>query len=125
MQFSTSNRAIWYNPRYVAGNGYRFDQQTASVAIYDMATARRLAETTWKDAAGQMQDLRTTAARQALAAQPTLRSTVCVCFGRNHGAGELDGVRIAISAAKGIAPDRPSRWAIIVGVPTLCVTAAP
>ncbi|MBE2236533.1 MAG: tRNA (adenosine(37)-N6)-threonylcarbamoyltransferase complex dimerization subunit type 1 TsaB [Caldilineaceae bacterium] len=95
---------------------------TASVAIYDTATARTLAEATWEGRRRQTQDL-LVMVRQVLAtagvAPDSLRALAVTT-----GPGSFTGVRIAISAAKGIALGLAAPPAI-VGAPTLCVTAAP
>ncbi|MFZ1771326.1 MAG: tRNA (adenosine(37)-N6)-threonylcarbamoyltransferase complex dimerization subunit type 1 TsaB, partial [Caldilinea sp.] len=87
-----------------------------------MATARILAETTWEGRRRQTQDL-LVMVRQALAtadvAPDRLRALAVTT-----GPGSFTGVRIAISAAKGIALGLAIPPAI-VGAPTLCVTAAP
>lgn len=95
---------------------------TASVAIYDTATARTLAEATWEGRRRQTQDL-LVMVRQVLATAgvaPDSLRTLAV----TTGPGSFTGVRIAISAAKGIALGLAAPPAI-VGAPTLCVTAAP
>ncbi len=95
---------------------------TASVAIYDLNAARLLGEITWEGRRRQTQDLMVTV-RHLLAmvdVTPDDLSALAV----TTGPGSFTGVRIALSAAKGIglglATPPPA-----IGVPTLAVTAAP
>jgi len=95
---------------------------TASVAIYDRAASRLLAETTWEGRRRQTQELMVTV-RQLLAlaeVTPDMLTALAV----TTGPGSFTGVRIAISAAKGIGLGLDTPPALI-GVPTLSVTAAP
>jgi tRNA threonylcarbamoyl adenosine modification protein YeaZ len=95
---------------------------TASVAIYDRAAARLLAETTWEGRRRQTQELMVTV-RQLLAlaeVTPDMLTALAV----TTGPGSFTGVRIAISAANGIGLGLDTPPALI-GVPTLSVTAAP
>jgi tRNA threonylcarbamoyladenosine biosynthesis protein TsaB len=95
---------------------------TASVAIYDRAASRLLAETTWEGRRRQTQALMVTV-RQLLtlaAVTPDMLTALAV----TTGPGSFTGVRIAISAAKGIGLGLATPPAV-VGVPTLSVTAAP
>ena len=95
---------------------------TASLAVYDLAAQQLLAELTWQARRRQTQDLLITA--QQLLAQLDLTPQDLTALAVTTGPGSFTGVRIAISAVKGIglglsvAPQ-------VVGVPTLCVTAAP
>lgn len=95
---------------------------TASVAIYDLDAARLLAEMTWEGRRRQTQELMV-AVRQLLTTAgvtPTMLSALAV----TTGPGSFTGVRIAISAAKGIGLGLDKAPAVI-GAPTLSVTAAP
>ncbi len=95
---------------------------TASVALYDVAAARLLAEMTWEGRRRQTQEL-LGVVRQLLATvgvAPDALTALAV----TTGPGSFTGVRIAISAAKGIGLGLTPPPAVI-GVPTLSVTAAP
>lgn len=95
---------------------------TASLAIYDLASQQLLAEWTWQARRRQTQDLlRTTQLLlQALGLTPAQLTALAV----TTGPGSFTGVRIAISAAKGIGLGLPFPPRVI-GLPTLSVTAAP
>lgn len=95
---------------------------TASVAIYDRAAARLLAETTWEGRRRQTQELMVTV-RQLLTLA-AVRPDTLTALAVTTGPGSFTGVRIAISAAKGIGLGLATPPALI-GVPTLSVTAAP
>ena len=95
---------------------------TASVALYDLAAARLLAEMTWEGRRRQTQEL-LGVVRQLLATvgvAPDALTALAV----TTGPGSFTGVRIAISAAKGIGLGLATPPAV-VGAPTLSVTAAP
>lgn len=96
--------------------------QTASIAIYDLATQSLLSEWTWQARRRQTQELLGTAQLmlQQLALSPQEISALAV----TTGPGSFTGVRIGISAAKGIGLGLASPPAT-VGLPTLSVTAAP
>lgn len=95
---------------------------TASLALYDRANAQLLAEYTWQAARRHTQDLLASAESilQQLGRTPAQISALAV----TTGPGSFTGVRIAISAAKGIGLGLPTPPAVI-GLPTLAVTAAP
>jgi tRNA threonylcarbamoyladenosine biosynthesis protein TsaB len=95
---------------------------TASVALYDLDSRQLLAELTWQARRRQTQDL-----------LPALESVLrlldytpqqITALAVTTGPGSFTGVRIAISAAKGLALGLAQPPAV-VGVPTLSVTAAP
>jgi tRNA threonylcarbamoyladenosine biosynthesis protein TsaB len=95
---------------------------TASVALYDRENTQLLAEYTWQAARRHTQDLLVSAeylVRQ-LGRTPDQISALAV----TTGPGSFTGVRIAISAAKGIGLGLPTTPAVI-GLPTLAVTAGP
>ena len=96
--------------------------QTASLALYDLDTDRLLAEWSWQARRRQTQELLVTAQLmlKQIDASPQQISALAV----TTGPGSFTGVRIAISAAKGMGMGltTPPR---VVGIPTLCVTAAP
>lgn len=96
--------------------------QTASIAIYDLATRTLLSEWTWQARRRQTQELLGTAQLmlQQLALSPQDISALAV----TTGPGSFTGVRIAISAAKGIGLGLATP-PVVVGLPTLSVTAAP
>ncbi len=95
---------------------------TASLAIYDLAAQQLLAELTWQARRRQTQDLLSTA--QQLLTQLNLTPSDLTALAVTTGPGSFTGVRIAISAVKGIGIGLPTP-PIVIGIPTLCVTAAP
>jgi len=95
---------------------------TASLAIYDLAAQQLLAELTWQARRRQTQDLLATA--QQLLAQLQLTPQALTALAVTTGPGSFTGVRIAISAVKGIALGLPT-LPLVIGLPTLAVTAAP
>ncbi len=95
---------------------------TASVALYDLAAAHLLAENTWEGRRRQTQDL-LGVVRQLLATAGVLPDAL-TALAVTTGPGSFTGVRIAISAAKGIGLGLATPPAVI-GAPTLSVTAAP
>lgn len=95
---------------------------TASVAIYDLAAARLLAELTWEGRRRQTQELMVTVRHLLKMAEVTPPALTALAV--TTGPGSFTGVRIAISAAKGIGMGLETPPAVI-GVPTLSVTAAP
>jgi len=95
---------------------------TASIAIYDLAEQQLLAELTWQARRRQTQDLLTIV--QQWLAQLDLTPQHLTALAVTTGPGSFTGVRIAISAVKGIGLGLPVVPQVI-GLPTLCVTAAP
>jgi len=95
---------------------------TASLAVYDLAAQQLLAEITWQARRRQTQDLLATA--QQLLTQLHLTPQALTALAVTTGPGSFTGVRIAISAVKGIALGLPTLPQVI-GLPTLAVTAAP
>ncbi len=112
--------SYWYNQPMLLALDTATDM--ASLAIYDMATQQLLAELTWQAHRRQTQDLLSTA-RQLLA-QLRLTPQDLSALAVTTGPGSFTGVRIAISAVKGIGLGLPTPPKVI-GIPTLCVTAAP
>jgi tRNA threonylcarbamoyl adenosine modification protein YeaZ len=95
---------------------------TASLAVYDLTNQQLLAEWTWQSRRRQTQDLLRTA--QQLLQQLDLLPAQLSALAVTTGPGSFTGVRIAISAAKGIGLGLPTPPRVI-GLPTLSVTAAP
>lgn len=95
---------------------------TASVAIYDLGAARLLGEMTWEGRRRQTQDLMVMV--RHLFTSAGVAPAVLTALAVTTGPGSFTGVRIAISAAKGIGLGLATPPAVI-GVPTLAVTAAP
>jgi tRNA threonylcarbamoyl adenosine modification protein YeaZ len=95
---------------------------TASLAVYDLSAQQLLAEWTWQARRRQTQDLLRTA--QQLLQQLDLQPAQLTALAVTTGPGSFTGVRIAISAAKGIGLGLPTPPRVI-GLPTLSVTAAP
>lgn len=95
---------------------------TASLALYDENEQQLLAEWTWQARRRQTQDLLVTA--QQLLKQREVAPQALTALAVTTGPGSFTGVRIAISAAKGIGLGLPVRPQV-VGLPTLAVTAAP
>lgn len=95
---------------------------TASLAIYDLNQQQLLAELTWQARRRQTQDLLGSA--QQLLHQVGLTAAQVTALAVTTGPGSFTGVRIAISAAKGIGLGLPAPPRVI-GLPTLSVTAAP
>lgn len=95
---------------------------TASLALYDLASRQLLAELTWQARRRQTQDLLPALGDvlRLLDATPQAITALAV----TTGPGSFTGVRIAISAAKGLALGLPQPPPV-VGIPTLSVTAAP
>jgi tRNA threonylcarbamoyl adenosine modification protein YeaZ len=94
----------------------------ASVALYELQTQHLLVELTWEARRRQTQDLLPAVqdVLRLLDQQPAAISALAV----TTGPGSFTGVRIAISAAKGMALGLPQPPRV-VGIPTLSVTAAP
>jgi tRNA threonylcarbamoyladenosine biosynthesis protein TsaB len=94
----------------------------ASLALYDLDSRQLLAELTWQARRRQTQDLLPALedVLRLLDRSPQEITALAV----TTGPGSFTGVRIAISAAKGLALGLPQPPAII-GIPTLSVTAAP
>lgn len=95
---------------------------TASLALYDLGTRQLLAELTWQARRRQTQDLMP--ALQDLMRLVDLTPAAISALAVTTGPGSFTGVRIAISAAKGMALGLPQPPRV-VGLPTLSVTAAP
>ncbi|MBW7884561.1 MAG: tRNA (adenosine(37)-N6)-threonylcarbamoyltransferase complex dimerization subunit type 1 TsaB [Caldilineaceae bacterium] len=94
----------------------------ASLAVYDLDHRRLLAELSWESRRRQTQDLLVTARDllQRLELTPNQLTALAV----TTGPGSFTGVRIAISAVKGIGLGLP-QVPEIIGLPTLSVAAAP
>jgi tRNA threonylcarbamoyladenosine biosynthesis protein TsaB len=112
--------ASWYNQLMLLALDTA--TTTASLAVYDVAAQQLLAELTWQARRRQTQDLLVTA--QQLLAQLHLTPQALTALAVTTGPGSFTGVRIAISAVKGIALGLPTLPQVI-GLPTLAVTAAP
>jgi tRNA threonylcarbamoyl adenosine modification protein YeaZ len=95
---------------------------TASLALYNLDTRQLLAELTWQARRRQTQDL--LPALQDLLRLVELTPAAITALAVTTGPGSFTGVRIAISAAKGMALGLPQP-PCVVGIPTLSVTAAP
>jgi tRNA threonylcarbamoyladenosine biosynthesis protein TsaB len=95
---------------------------TASVAVYDTERRRLLAETTWQARRRHTQDLMATVQRALVQAGAAAADLTALAV--TTGPGSFTGVRIGISAVKGLGLGmaQPPR---AIGLPTLCVTAAP
>lgn len=95
---------------------------TASVAVYDRQRRRLLAELTWQARRRHTQDLML-AVEQALA-HAGMSVEQISALAVTTGPGSFTGVRIGISAVKGLGLGlaQPPQ---VVGIPTLSVTAAP
>lgn len=95
---------------------------TASVAVYDPDTHTLLAELTWEARRRHTQDL--LAAAQDLLQRCDRTPSQLTALATTLGPGSFTGVRIALSALKGMALGLPQATRV-VGLPTLSVTAAP
>lgn len=95
---------------------------TASIALYDSAADLLLAEQTWQ--ARRRQTEETIPVIQEMLARLEIGTDQIDALAVTTGPGSFTGVRIAISVAKGIALGlgKPPQ---IIGLPALCVTAAP
>lgn len=94
----------------------------ASVALYDLETQTLLAEATWQARRRHTQDL--LAEAQRLLAQVGRVPAQVTALAVTTGPGSFTGVRIGLSALKGIGLGLPCPPRAI-GLPTLAVTAAP
>lgn len=94
----------------------------ASVAVYDVDAGMLLAESTWQARRRHTQELLVEA--QHLLARLERTPAQLTALAATTGPGSFTGVRIGMSALKGIGLGlaQPPR---VVGVPTLAVTAAP
>ncbi len=95
---------------------------TASLALYDHTRNHLLGEMSWEGRRRQTQDL--FGAARALLDLLGVAPEQVTALAVTTGPGSFTGVRIAISAAKGIGLGLPAPPAVI-GLPTLCVAAAP
>ncbi|MEM7127469.1 MAG: tRNA (adenosine(37)-N6)-threonylcarbamoyltransferase complex dimerization subunit type 1 TsaB [Chloroflexota bacterium] len=95
--------------------------QTASIAIYNPETDELLGEYTWLARRKQTQDLLSTT--QLMMQQLALSPSSITGLSVTTGPGSFTGVRIGISAVKGIGLGLPVTPQVI-GIPTLSVTAA-
>jgi tRNA threonylcarbamoyladenosine biosynthesis protein TsaB len=95
---------------------------TASVAIYDPSHQRLLAETTWQARRRHTQDLMATIQHTLRQASLTVADVSALAV--TTGPGSFTGVRIGISAIKGLGLGLPGP-AQVVGLPTLSITASP
>ena len=94
---------------------------TASLALYDLDARQLQAELTWQARRRQTQDL--LPALQDLLRLLDLTPAAITDLAVTTGPGSFTGVRIAISAAKGMALGLPQPPRVL-GIPTLSVTAA-
>ena len=95
---------------------------TASLAFYDLERDLLLAESTWQARRRHTQEMLTIA--QGLLDRLGRRPDQVTALAATTGPGSFTGVRIALSTIKGIGLGLP-RPPRAVGLPTLCVTAAP
>ena len=95
---------------------------TASVALYDPAADLLLAEQTWQARRRQTEEM--IPVIQEMLARLEIATGQINALAVTTGPGSFTGVRIAISVAKGIALGL-EQTPQIIGLPTLCVTAAP
>lgn len=95
---------------------------TASLALYDLDSDHLLAELTWQARRRQTQDL--LVAAQQLLRLVDLTPQALTALAVTTGPGSFTGVRIGISVVKGMGLGLP-RPPLVVGLPTLAVTAAP
>lgn len=94
----------------------------ASIAVYDQQRHRLLAENTWLARRRHTQDL--IAAVQNLLQQANACISDIDALAVTTGPGSFTGVRIGISAVKGIGLGLRAAPSV-VGIPTVAVTAAP
>lgn len=95
---------------------------TASVALYNLESRQLLGELTWQARRRQTQDLMP--ALQDLLRLLDVTAQEITALAVTTGPGSFTGVRIAVSTAKGLALGLP-QLPLVVGIPTLSVTAAP
>jgi tRNA threonylcarbamoyladenosine biosynthesis protein TsaB len=95
---------------------------TASVAIYDLTHRLLLAESTWQARRRHTEELLLTT--QSLMAQLEVTPAQLAALAVTTGPGSFTGVRIGLSVVKGSAIGLPQP-PLVVGLPTLAVTAAP
>jgi tRNA threonylcarbamoyladenosine biosynthesis protein TsaB len=95
---------------------------TASIALYDTERQQLLFETTWQARRRHTQELMPTVERAL--ARANIAAADLTALAVTTGPGSFTGVRIGISAVKGLSMGLPQPPAV-VGIPTLAVTAAP
>jgi len=95
---------------------------TASVAVYDRQRAKLLSELTWQARRRHTQDLMLAVEQALVHAGAGVEQIAALAV--TTGPGSFTGVRIGISAVKGLGLGL-AQAPQVVGIPTLSVTAAP
>lgn len=95
---------------------------TASLALFNLESQQLLAELTWQARRRQTQDL--LPALQDILRLLDIATSDITALAVATGPGSFTGVRIAVSTAKGIGLGLPQS-PLVIGIPTLSVTAAP